>query len=82
MKNKNLKGLMEQEFEEGTRDYAFQRYCRKCQEIADKYTPVVKANPGILDFGPGKKEVDEARKELKQELERIAREEGGESDGA
>lgn len=81
MKSKKSKGLMEQEFEEGTRDYAFQRYCRRCQEIAEKYAPVVKANPGILDFDPDRKEIDEARKELKQELERIAREEGGEPDG-
>lgn len=75
MKDEKSKGLMEQEFEVGTKGYVLQKYYMECQEIGKKYEPIMRAIPGLLDYAPYAIEIKTAQKRVTQELKRIAREE-------
>lgn len=58
-------------YEEGTIEYAFQRYYRNCKKIDKKYLPFYKEHPGTLGYRPHMVELKKEAQRFDAELKKL-----------
>lgn len=73
MEDKKKLDLENGVYEEGTAEYAFQRYYRNCKRIDEKYLPFYLEHPGALEYSPHMKELKKEAQRFDAELKELRR---------